>query len=189
MKYYKLVRLLHLRNTPVPKTENVGLPTMSLLHPNHLQLQCFLPRLSSRPARHFLHIFSPACSPPDKHSARTPNRPLDIDPALQALLNDADISISRANAKSRALRKIREPSGSDNIFTPTPRRELEVLEAIPDVEGAKEDIKTQGLHDFYEPFPRSERKSPAASFGSRGIGAIVLPFELQRTILRLISGV
>ena len=67
-----------------------------------------------------------------------------------------------------------------------PHRELEVLETITDAEGMVEDAETQDLDG---PFPRREHKSPAASFGSRGIGCVVLPFELQRSILRLISGV
>ncbi|KAF8587148.1 hypothetical protein K439DRAFT_1407953 [Ramaria rubella] len=41
--------------------------------------------------------------------------------------------------------------------------------------------------DVHGLFHRNERKSPAASFGSRRIGAVVLPFELQRSITRLIS--
>ena len=67
-----------------------------------------------------------------------------------------------------------------------PQRELEVLETISDAEGMVEDAETQDLDG---PFPWSEPKSPAALFGSRRIGCVVLPFELQRSILRLISGV
>ena len=88
--------------------------------------------------------------------------------------------------KSRALRKTRDLFRSDVIFTPTPHRGLEVLETITDAEGMVEDAETQDLDG---PFPRSEHKSPAASFGSRGIGCVVLSFELQRSTLRLISGV
>ena len=67
-----------------------------------------------------------------------------------------------------------------------PHRELEVLETITDAGGMVEDAETQDLDG---PFPLSEHKSPAASFGSRRIRFVVLSFELQRSILRLISGV
>ena len=158
---------------------------MSLFRASHLQYH-FTPRLSPLSERRVFHAFGPTLFLPEKHAALTPNRPVDIDPALQALLSDADISLSRANAKSRLLRKTRDSSRSDDIFTPTPHRELEVLETIADAGGVVEDPET---HDLDGPFPRSERKSPAASFGSRGLGAVVLPFELQRSVLRLISGV
>ena len=62
----------------------------------------------------------------------------------------------------RALCKTRDESRSDDIFTTTPHRELEVLETITDAEGMVEDAETQDLDG---PFPRSEHKSPAVSFG------------------------
>ena len=76
-------------------------------------------------------------------------------------------------------------SRSDDIFTTPPHRELEVLETITDAEGMVENAETQDLDC---PFPRSEHMSPAALFGGHGIGCVVLPFKLQRSILRLISG-
>ena len=67
-----------------------------------------------------------------------------------------------------------------------PHRKLEVLGTITDAEGMVEDAETQDLDG---PFPRSEHKSPAASFGGRRIGCAILPFERQRSIPTLISGV
>ena len=126
-------------------------------------------------AKYMPHFFLP-----EKHAALTPSHS-QYRPALQALLSEAYISLSRGNSKSRAQRKTRDESRSDDIFTPTPHRELEVLETITDAEGMVEDAETQDLDGL---FPRSERKSPAASFGGRGIGRVVLPFELQHSVLR-----
>lgn len=159
---------------------------MSVLRGSHFQLPFLLPHLSSRAVARVFHTFGALPSPSGTHATHTPNKPLDIDPVLRALLNDTELSLARANAKSRAKRKNRDPSGSHSAFTPAPRRELEVLETTAGVEN---DVQNEDEDDVQGPFPRNERKSPAASFGSRGIGAVVLPFELQRSILRVISGV
>lgn len=71
--------------------------------------------------------------------------------------------------------------------TSTSARELEALE---NDEG---EIKYYDLdHEDYpieEPARRREdRKSPAARFGSDGIGTVVLPPELQRSVTALIEG-
>ena len=161
---------------------------MSVLRTGHLQLPFLLPRLSYRSGTHALHTFGPSSSPDTNSKPARPNRPLDLDPALQALLNDVDLSLMRANSKSRAKRKSQQSSSSHDTFTPAPRRELEVLETIADVESEEKSWVEPDQEDMEGPFPSTERKSPAASFGSRSIGAVVLPFELQRSILRLISG-
>jgi len=99
-----------------------------------------------------------------KHFSSQPNPPLDLDPSLQALLKDVDISLSRKN------------SGP-----PPPRRELE---AYP-IDSLEEDalLPDEGISDH-----SSQRKSPAAHFGSQQIGAVVLPPQLQTSIKLLISG-
>lgn len=40
----------------------------------------------------------------------------------------------------------------------------------------------------YHAGPREARKSPAAAYGSQGIGQVVLPSELQASITTLIEG-
>jgi hypothetical protein len=95
-----------------------------------------------------------------------PNPPLDLDPSLQALLKDVDVSLSHSASKAP--------------LTP-PQRELE---ALP-IEDAEEGALTP---DEETSDRSSQRKSPAALFGSQQIGAVVLPPQLQTSINLLISG-
>ena len=71
--------------------------------------------------------------------------------------------------------------------TLTSARELEALE---NNEGEIEYYDLDpGDHQIEEPARRREdRKSPAARFGSGGIGTVVLSPELQRTVTALIEG-
>lgn len=98
-----------------------------------------------------------------KYFSSHPNPPLDLDPSLQALLKDVDISLSQT--KSRPL---------------VPRRELEALptEDLPET-------VTSLVEELQE---HAQRKSPAAQFGSQQIGAVVLPPQLQTSINLLIFG-
>lgn len=89
------------------------------------------------------------------------NRPLNLDPGLRTLLKDVDISLKNYKAAP-----------------PTTRRELDVISS--DLELPADDLEET---DVYE-----GRKSPAAQFGSRRFGAVVLPLELQNSINLLISG-
>jgi hypothetical protein len=156
---------------------------MTVLRPTQiLPLPFLIPRLYSRLSTQGFHS-STASSSTTETSPRAPNPPLDIDPALQALLKDTDISILRSKTRHR----VPETNKSSPLYR-QPHRELEVL----DVDGEGTGMTEAELvveDEAKDLFPRSERKSPAASFGSRGIGALVLPFELQRSILRLISGI
>ncbi|KAI0639869.1 mitochondrial small ribosomal subunit Rsm22-domain-containing protein [Trametes polyzona] len=107
-------------------------------------------------------------------SVHQPNAPLDLDPAFQALLRDVEISLTN-KVKHDAL----ESSGP---------RELEVFPHDPDtavdyLTPAELDAQDDGLGH------RERRKSPAALFGSQRIGAVVLPFEMQSTIGRMVAGV
>jgi hypothetical protein len=100
-----------------------------------------------------------------------PNAPLEIDPTLRALLNDVDMSLVRH--KSHHLPRV-----------------YRELEAQP-IEQSLDGRDPTGDEDFYEDDTtgrRDARKSPAADFGSQKIGAVTLPFELQKSISRLISG-
>lgn len=94
-----------------------------------------------------------------KYFSSHPNPPLDLDPSLQALLKDVDISLSQN--KSRP---------------PVPRREL--AEDLPET-------VTSLVEELQE---HAQRKSPAAQFGSQQIGAVVLPPQLQTSINLLIFG-
>jgi hypothetical protein len=99
-----------------------------------------------------------------------PNVALDLDPSLKALLQDIDISLT--SHKYAAVK--RSP------------RELEAF-AVDELEEAQAEDAEDSVEDSSE---RNEhRKSPAARFGSKKIGAVVLPAELQKSITALIDGV
>jgi hypothetical protein len=99
-------------------------------------------------------------------SAGQPNTRLSLDPSLQSLLKDVDMSLINL--------KIQHP----------PPRELEV---IPADTALNEVVEIDETHDpFVE--NRQRRRSPAAHFGSQQIGSVVIPLELQRSINHLIAG-
>ncbi|KAF8167449.1 mitochondrial small ribosomal subunit Rsm22-domain-containing protein [Crassisporium funariophilum] len=108
-------------------------------------------------------------------SASHPNPRLNLDPSLQSLLQDVDISLRNAKV---------EP--------PPPLRELEVVArtfmAQPH-EFSEEEWLPMGQSEDYssEDTSSGHRKSPAALFGSRQIGAVVLPLELQNAVNLLIA--
>ncbi|KAI0800808.1 mitochondrial small ribosomal subunit Rsm22-domain-containing protein [Fomes fomentarius] len=112
------------------------------------------------------------CSSTSASQSYHPNAPLELDPAFQALLRDVDISLRN---------KLHEhASGSRGP------RELEVF---PNDPNAEVDYLTSAELDAQDDMlgQKEGRKSPAASFGSQRIGAVVLPFELQSTISKVIS--
>ncbi len=113
------------------------------------------------------------CSSTSASQSYHPNAPLELDPAFQALLRDVDISL-RTKLHEHA-------SGSRG------HRELEVFPNDPD---AEVDYLTSAELDAQDDMlgQKEGRKSPAAAFGSQRIGAVVLPFELQSTIGKMISG-
>ncbi|KAI4528744.1 Rsm22-domain-containing protein [Schizophyllum commune Loenen D] len=95
-------------------------------------------------------------------TASAPNPRMHLDPTLQALLRDVDISLINNKAKEK--------------YAAPKKRELEVFPqdaAVVDVEPFEEEkFEDERMH----------RKSPAALFGSEKIGSLVLPNELQREI-------
>lgn len=97
--------------------------------------------------------------------AAHPNPPLNLDPSLQALLKDVDMSLS--NRQSRP-----------------PPRELEVYPTDQPLSANTEAI----LLEEQTPEEDLRRKSPAAHFGSQHIGAVVLPNQMQTSINGLIAG-
>ncbi|KAF8526309.1 Rsm22-domain-containing protein [Hysterangium stoloniferum] len=114
----------------------------------------------------------------------TPNPPLDLDYSIQEFLKDMDMTSVRSNAESRKKRKLLHDAAGTKSH-----HELEIVASESSIVAANRDnmnlMEDEDVEDGL--FPASERKSPAASFGSRNIGAVILPFELQATIIRLIS--
>jgi hypothetical protein len=110
--------------------------------------------------------------------AHQPNAPLDIDPSLQALLRDVDVSLARHKGRQDM-----------EDFMARRHRELEVF---PDVGGAQlvDGLQLpQEVEEDSDMFDATEtRKSPAAQFGSQKYGAVVLPLELTTRISGLIEG-
>jgi hypothetical protein len=96
-----------------------------------------------------------------------PNSPLNLDPSLQALLADVDISLIKNKSK----------------HLPKGPRELEIWDGPS--EEAYSLINEDISHTADE---HLTRKSPAAHYGSLRTGATILPFELHASISRLISG-
>ncbi|KIJ66366.1 hypothetical protein HYDPIDRAFT_180817 [Hydnomerulius pinastri MD-312] len=130
--------------------------------------------LSRSAARSSVSAFS---STANANAATSQPKPsLALDPTLKSLLQDVDMSLT-----SHKLKRTDAPSA------PPPRE----LEAVANDEG---DIEYYDIdHEDYpydEPARRREdRKSPAARFGSDGIGSVVLPPEMQRTVTALIEDV
>jgi len=98
-----------------------------------------------------------------------PNAPLDLDPTLQSLLRNADMAM--AHRFSAHYPKEEPPS----------HRRMELVQ--------QEGITSANWIEEEELSPRESRKSPAAEFGSRKIGAVVLPDQLQESVTRLIESV
>ncbi|KAG6911344.1 hypothetical protein DXG01_001015 [Tephrocybe rancida] len=98
-------------------------------------------------------------------SARTftgqPNPPLNLDPTLQAVLEEGDMALTRGRRGKRV-------------------KELEVVSVEEQFDS--EDTS----HDEPDGYGL-ERRSPAAHYGSRQIGAVILPNQLQNAINGLIS--
>jgi len=111
-------------------------------------------------------------------SSALPNFPLDLDPSYQRLFNDIDISLKKSKLQQTTTHRELEivPGESTALVN-----DLSVKDWTPlDVED--QPFLQEGSED------REDRKSPAAVFGSKQIGTVVLPQELQRVINLLISG-
>lgn len=113
------------------------------------------------------------CSSTTASSSHQPNAPLELDPAFQALLRDIEISLrSKGQGHASSLRGPRELE----VFPPDPEAGVDYLTSAE--LDARDDMLNQ----------KEGRKSPAAAFGSQRIGAVVLPFELQSSIGRMVAG-
>lgn len=89
--------------------------------------------------------------------------PLDLDPSVQALLKEEDITLKPKKVLPKAI------------------RDLKVLDNLSIME-------YQISLDDWALNCSGERKSPAAVFGSQRIGMVLLPLELQSAIKQLIAG-
>jgi hypothetical protein len=102
------------------------------------------------------------------------NPRVELDPALRDLLRDVDMSLGG---------KKRRRGGPHPVL----KRELEHFPELQQVTS----VTTSDPGDLDLEAQDEDvvgRKSPAADFGSQGIGAVVLPLELQNSINLIISG-
>lgn len=79
------------------------------------------------------------------------------------------------------------PQVSDHHHPPLTPRELELYPNDPLAEEDLLSFDELELQDS-EHDAKKEQKSPAAHFGSRRIGAVILPSELEKAINQLIAG-
>jgi hypothetical protein len=96
-----------------------------------------------------------------------PNAPLDLDPSFQDLLRNADMGMGH------------KFNVHDPVEWQPDHRHMELIE--------QEGITSTSWIEEEDPDSRGSRKSPAADFGSRKIGAVVLPDQLQESVTRLIE--
>ncbi|CAE6470550.1 unnamed protein product [Rhizoctonia solani] len=113
------------------------------------------------------------------NAQHAPNAPLQLDPALRQLLHDTDLSL---------LRKFRH--GSKHYIE---RPELQVEEADafsnlpPEYDGYDIVERGEAQEPSYWDGPRDERRSPAAVYGTKHVGMVVLPWELEHAVERVIE--
>ena len=94
--------------------------------------------------------------------SQMPNVPLDLDPSFRELFGDAGMGMAhRLNAHHPGHRHV-EPIEKEGVTLTSWIEEEEIIS-------------------------RASRKSPAADFGSRKIGAVVLSDQLQESVTRLIE--
>lgn len=116
---------------------------------------------------HSTRYGNPSFSTSAVAASTQPHAALDLDPTLKALLQDTDISLT----------------SHKHVMAKRPPRELEpvAIEHTEEAEDAEDFVEDHSERGEY-------RKSPAARFGSKKIGAVVMPTELQKSITALIDG-
>ncbi|QRV83443.1 37S ribosomal protein S22, mitochondrial [Ceratobasidium sp. AG-Ba] len=122
------------------------------------------------------------------HLAHSPNAPLELDPALSQLLHDTDLSL---------LRKFRH--GSKHYVE---RAELEVETEANAFDNPAPELEGYGIgergfsssqNDYADVWedhrgePREERRSPAAVYGTKHVGMVVLPWELEHAVEKAVG--
>lgn len=120
------------------------------------------------------------------HVSHAPNAPLELDPALSRLLHDTDLSLLRKfrhGAKHHVERPELEVEGESDAFN-NPPPEFEGYEVVERGYGAPV------VEDNMEAWdgPRDERRSPAAVYGTKHIGMVVLPWELEHAVEKVVGG-
>lgn len=99
-----------------------------------------------------------------------------MDPSLEALLKDVDVSLKNFKGHHPPPKTLEVMPGDSNAPAVL-SDEWTSMEILPEEQEAS----------YYEPEEHEHRKSPAAKFGSNQIGSIALPLELQHSINLLIS--
>lgn len=113
------------------------------------------------------------------HSHHTPNAPLQLDPALSQLLHDTDLSL---------LRKFRHGS---KHYMERPELQVEDTDAFSNLPSEFEGYEVvERDHEELSSWdgPREERRSPAAVYGTKHVGMVVLPWELEHAVGKIIEG-
>ncbi|KAG8691257.1 37S ribosomal protein S22 [Ceratobasidium sp. 423] len=115
------------------------------------------------------------------NAQHAPNAPLQLDPALRQLLHDTDLSL---------LRKFRHGS---KHYVERPELQVEEADGFSNIPSEYEgyEIAERGgeaQEPSYWDGPREERRSPAAVYGTKHIGMVVLPWELEHAVGRVIEG-
>lgn len=110
---------------------------------------------------------------------------VDLDPSYDALMNDVEMSL----LKHRKNDSKSQPSAA---FTGKVIKEAEYYPVVPspssslvDSEELQEYFVSEDSEHLHE-HEKRERKSPAAAFGSKQIGSVILPDELQEAISKVI---
>ncbi|KAF8711656.1 Mitochondrial small ribosomal subunit Rsm22, partial [Rhizoctonia solani] len=115
------------------------------------------------------------------NTQHAPNAPLQLDPALSQLLHDTDLSL---------LRKFRHGS---KHYVERPELQVEETDTFdslpPEYEGYEIAERGAETHEgSYWDGPREERRSPAAVYGTKHVGMVVLPWELEHAVSRVVEG-
>ena len=133
-------------------------------------------------------FFSQKLSGASQNNVLEPQLPnsVELDPSWQALMKDVDMSLLKHKARM-------DPEEL-SAYHAKKIREAEVFPVESSLEGhlraleipSDDDLDAQEYLDVHR--DSKERKSPAALFGGRRIGAVVLPYELQHAIRNVIVG-
>ncbi|KAG9104124.1 37S ribosomal protein S22 [Ceratobasidium sp. 370] len=118
------------------------------------------------------------------HVPHTPNAPLELDPALSQLLHDTNLSLLRKfrhGSKHYVERaELEVESGPNALENPPP--EFEGYEVVE-----RDLVGWNGEDREVWDEPRDERRSPAAIYGTKHVGMVVLPWELEHAVEKVIG--
>ena len=111
-------------------------------------------------------------------STPSPDSPSQLDPSLRQLLLDTDLSL----IKSKKYREQNNYSSSPDSTTASGSREKDAEATDYYTLDAEEENNADAWHN------RLEKRSQEAIFGSKRIGSISVPFELEHSMEAIISG-